>query len=166
MKRRFGGNSGELRPSSVELAGIFERYRMRVLFYQPDYTGHHLAYLARMLPGFVDLPIEIVLATTAEAIASQEFSQSLAAFGDRLKLVPCCTRPPARLAAQLSTPLERVGGGDSNDPPRSRGSVLCRRNMGDGIRVDAHGPPAVGARAGGRGMAVSRAICRTGRSTF
>src|SRR3990172_7042352 len=27
---------------------------MRVLFYEPEYTGHHLAYLGRMLPGFVD----------------------------------------------------------------------------------------------------------------
>ena len=25
---------------------------MRVLFYEPDQTGHHFAYLGRMLPAF------------------------------------------------------------------------------------------------------------------
>lgn len=70
---------------------------MRVLFYQPNHQGHHFAYLGRMLPGFVDLPIEIVIATTPEARRSPEFASSLGPFSDRIEVVECCTpapRPP------------------------------------------------------------------------
>jgi glycosyltransferase involved in cell wall biosynthesis len=67
---------------------------MRVLFYQPSHTGHHFAYLARMMPGFVDLPIERIVATTAEALRSDEFGATLAAFGDRLEFVTSCTPSP------------------------------------------------------------------------
>jgi glycosyltransferase involved in cell wall biosynthesis len=67
---------------------------MRVVFYEPQHTGHHFAYLARMLPGFIDLPIDIVVATTDEALESVEYAKSLAPFGDAIELVPCCTPGP------------------------------------------------------------------------
>ncbi len=67
---------------------------MRVLFFEPDFTGHHFAYLGRMLPGFVDLPIEILLATTPQAHASAEFAKLLGPFGHRLQVVPCLTKTP------------------------------------------------------------------------
>ena len=88
---------------------------MRVLFYQPAHMGHHFAYLGRMLPGFVDLPIEIIVATTPQAIASNEFAQSLAPFGDRLTLLDCCVpapRPPhansRHRLRELKQVIERV----------------------------------------------------------
>jgi glycosyltransferase involved in cell wall biosynthesis len=64
---------------------------MRILFFEPDFTGHHFAYLGRMLPGFVDLPVQILLATTQSAIDSNEFAKSLSLFGSRLESIPCCT---------------------------------------------------------------------------
>lgn len=41
---------------------------MRVLFYAPDHAGHHFAYLGGTPPGFVDLPMEILVATTPGAV--------------------------------------------------------------------------------------------------
>lgn len=67
---------------------------MRVLFYQPAHQGHHFAYLARMLPGFVELPIEMIVATTPQALESEEFAKSLAHFGDRIAYLDCCTPAP------------------------------------------------------------------------
>jgi glycosyltransferase involved in cell wall biosynthesis len=67
---------------------------MRVLFYSPNHTGHHFAYLARMMPGFVRLPIEIMVATTPEAMESLEYSKSLLPFAGSLKMLPCCTPAP------------------------------------------------------------------------
>jgi glycosyltransferase involved in cell wall biosynthesis len=67
---------------------------MRVLFFEPFHTGHHFAYFARMLPGFLDLPVELILATTPEATRSEEFARSLGPFADRLNVQACCTPPP------------------------------------------------------------------------
>ena len=67
-----------------------EHKQMRVLFYEPTHTGHHFAYLARMLPAFVDLPIEAALATTAEAANSEQFRSLLSPFADRLDVLPWC----------------------------------------------------------------------------
>ena len=72
---------------------------MRILFFQPNYTGHHFAYLARMLPGFFDLPVEITVATTNEALESQEFSRTLDPLAERMELVACCTPPPVHPVA-------------------------------------------------------------------
>lgn len=72
---------------------------MRLLLYEPNHTGHHYPYIARMLPGLTPLDIEIVLATTPEGLASKEFERTLAPFADRLRLEPVCTLPPkGRLA--------------------------------------------------------------------
>ncbi|WP_425396237.1 glycosyltransferase [Aeoliella sp.] len=63
---------------------------MRVLFYEPNHTGHHFAYLARMLPGFIELPVEVALATTPEAVASHEFEMTLKQYEDRIEVLPSC----------------------------------------------------------------------------
>ncbi len=63
---------------------------MRVLFYEPNPSGHHFAYFARMLPGFIDLPIEIGFATTTAALESPEFEATLAPFADRMELLAVC----------------------------------------------------------------------------
>jgi glycosyltransferase involved in cell wall biosynthesis len=81
---------------------------MRVLFYQPAHEGHHFAYLSRMLPGFVDLPIEILVATTPRAAASTEFEKSLAPFGERIKLVACCTPSPRKPLANARHRLREL----------------------------------------------------------
>src|SRR5262245_60036580 len=72
---------------------------MQMLFYEPDHTGHHFAYLARMLPGFTDLPIEIVLATTPQSRDSAEFAKLLAPFGDRIEVRTCLTPSPRKPVA-------------------------------------------------------------------
>ncbi len=88
---------------------------MRLLIYQPTHTGHHLAYLGRMLPGVLELPVQVVLATTPEAVASDEFRLSLASFEAKLEVLTCCTTPPRGVLAnarhrtkQLLQAIERV----------------------------------------------------------
>ncbi len=67
---------------------------MRILLYQPNHVGHHYAYLAQMLGGLIDLPVELVLATTEQGVASNEFEISLAPLRKHLRIETCCTRPP------------------------------------------------------------------------
>jgi glycosyltransferase involved in cell wall biosynthesis len=67
---------------------------MRILFYSPSHQGHHFAYLSRMLPAFIELPVELCLATTPDAIASEEYASTLARFSDRLIPYPVCTTAP------------------------------------------------------------------------
>lgn len=67
---------------------------MRALFFEPFHTGHHFAYFARMLPGFLDLPVEVILATTPEAARSPEFTRSLGPYAGRLRVETCCSVPP------------------------------------------------------------------------
>jgi len=79
---------------------------MKLLFYEPTHTGHHYPYLARMLPGFVELPIELILATSREGVESEPFAGNLAPFADRLTVVADCAPPPAskrRTAARRAT---------------------------------------------------------------
>jgi len=63
---------------------------MRVLFYEPNHSGHHFAYFERMLPGFLQLPIKVGLATTSDALSSEEFRNTLAPLSDRIELIDCC----------------------------------------------------------------------------
>jgi glycosyltransferase involved in cell wall biosynthesis len=81
---------------------------MRVLFYQPAHEGHHFGYLARMMPGFVELPIEIVVATTRAALASVEFEKTLAPFGSRLEMLDCCTPAPRKPLANVRHRLREL----------------------------------------------------------
>lgn len=73
---------------------------LRVLFYEPTHTGHHLAYLGRMLPGLFDLPLVIGLATTEEAVGSKEYTKSIASLVDRVEVMPVC-RPRPRKKWQM-----------------------------------------------------------------
>lgn len=68
---------------------------MRVLFYEPNHTGHHFAYLANMLPGFLDLPIKVGLCTTQRALESTEYQKSLKPLESLFEHVPLC-RPLLR----------------------------------------------------------------------
>lgn len=63
---------------------------MRVVLYEPDHTGHHFAYLGRMLPGLMDSRVQIILACTPEGAASDEFRMHLAPFSDRISVEPVC----------------------------------------------------------------------------
>ena len=63
---------------------------MKILFYEPDYQGHHFPYLARMLPNFLELPIQASLATTPSAIDSNEYKKTLAPFESSLEILPSC----------------------------------------------------------------------------
>jgi glycosyltransferase involved in cell wall biosynthesis len=67
---------------------------MRLMFYAPQHTGHHFAYLARMLPAFIGLPVEIVVATTERALESNEYARTLAPLAASIRFVPCCTPSP------------------------------------------------------------------------
>lgn len=67
---------------------------MRLMFYAPQHTGHHFAYLARMLPAFMGLPVEIVVATTPVAIISKEYERTLAPFSQSIRFVTCCWLGP------------------------------------------------------------------------
>jgi glycosyltransferase involved in cell wall biosynthesis len=122
---------------------------MRVLFYEPEYTGHHLAYLARMLPGFTDLPIEIVLATTPEALGSQEFAKSLAPFGDRLKIVTPCTRAPRKPIANARHRLRELATAIRDLQPDH--VMVC---YADGLWDQAYAATVIGRRPWPRELAV------------
>lgn len=63
---------------------------MRVLFYEPDYKGHHFPYFARMLPAFLELPVDVGFATTQEAYDSDEFKRTLAPFENQMEILPVC----------------------------------------------------------------------------
>lgn len=74
---------------------------MRVLFYEPNHTGHHYAYFARMLPGFLELKekhphLEFALATTPKGLESEEFQRCLRRFREDLELLPICAPVPKR----------------------------------------------------------------------
>ncbi len=69
---------------------------MRLMFYAPQHTGHHFAYLARMLPGFIELPVEIIVATTPQALESNEYARTLAPLAGSIRIETCCTPPPRR----------------------------------------------------------------------
>jgi len=67
---------------------------MQILFYLPNHTGHHFAYFARQLPGFLELPVEVVVATTRRALESAEYANLLQCFEQEVTFVTCCTPPP------------------------------------------------------------------------
>jgi glycosyltransferase involved in cell wall biosynthesis len=85
---------------------------MHVLIYEPQHTGHHLPYLARLLPALLDLPIRVTLATTRETVASDEFHAELEAFLPRLRVIDRCEKPekgrPARYAFRTLRELSTI----------------------------------------------------------
>jgi len=50
---------------------------MRIAVYEPDATGHHLAYLAHLVPALAELASEVVLVTTPATASSPQFGHHL-----------------------------------------------------------------------------------------
>jgi len=67
---------------------------MRILFYLPNHTGHHFAYLSRQLPGFLELPVEVVVAITTRGLESNEYTKLLKRFEQDVTFAACCTAAP------------------------------------------------------------------------
>ena len=128
---------------------------MRVLFYQPAHEGHHFAYLARMLPGFADLPVEILVATTPKALASVEFEKSLAPFGARLQLIDCCTPAPRK---PLANAWHRLG--ELKEAIRLTQPDHVAVNYADGIWDAAYASSVLGQRPWPQQLAVEGWIYR------
>lgn len=57
---------------------------MRVVFYEPQHTGHHFAYLAHAIPAVADLGCDTWLLTTKAAASSGEFQRHLGPHADRM----------------------------------------------------------------------------------
>jgi glycosyltransferase involved in cell wall biosynthesis len=64
---------------------------MHILFYEPTHTGHHYAYLARMLPGFLSLPVRVTIAISQEGLDSKEFEKTLAPLKELVTVHVGCT---------------------------------------------------------------------------
>lgn len=62
---------------------------MRVLIYEPVFTGHHLADLSRLLPAILDLPVEVILATVPGTLDAPSFKLLEPVLG-RTQLETCC----------------------------------------------------------------------------
>ena len=71
---------------------------LTLLFYEPNHSGHHYPYLARMLPGFSHPEVKIVLATTAEGAESPHYERFLKPLEAHFTLAADC-------AEQASTPF-------------------------------------------------------------
>ncbi|MEM1303845.1 MAG: hypothetical protein AAGG46_03060 [Planctomycetota bacterium] len=61
---------------------------MRVLIYEPQFRGHNLCYVARIARDLAALPCEVRLATSRQAIASEEFNTHLADVRAGIEVLP------------------------------------------------------------------------------
>ncbi|MEM6798481.1 MAG: glycosyltransferase [Planctomycetota bacterium] len=59
---------------------------MRVLIFEPQFAGHNLAHAARLVRSVADLGCQPVLATSPQALASDEFDLHLAGLRERFEL--------------------------------------------------------------------------------
>lgn len=59
---------------------------MRTVVYEPEFTGHHFAYLAHLLPALAELTPELVLATSEKGAASKQFSLHLASHAAKFEV--------------------------------------------------------------------------------
>lgn len=83
----------------------------KVLFYEPDANGHHFPYLARMLPGFFGQGYELLLATTPEALSSEQFQRFLAPLESHFQTVeaqPKIKSSSFRIAKQRVADIRRL----------------------------------------------------------
>lgn len=84
---------------------------LTLFFYEPDHTGHHYPYLARMLPGFVHSQVKIILATTPKGAASPEYQRFLQPLAEHFTLETDCVRrgaTPFKLAWNRVTEIDRL----------------------------------------------------------
>ena len=56
---------------------------MRVLVFEPSHTGHRFAYLHHLLGALAELTDDVVLATSRQAVASEEYQLHLQSVADR-----------------------------------------------------------------------------------
>jgi glycosyltransferase involved in cell wall biosynthesis len=66
---------------------------LRVLVFEPDFGGHHFAYLRLILPAFSELAGSVVLSTTTAALDSPQYQTLLRPLSCRVELDAL---PPAR----------------------------------------------------------------------
>ena len=59
---------------------------MRVVVYEPQFTGHHYAHLARLLPALTDLTPHVVLATSQKGAQSPQFKIHLERHQERFQV--------------------------------------------------------------------------------
>jgi len=74
---------------------------MRVLIYEPEYTGHHLADLARVIPAVVRCADEVVWATTPEALRSSAYAKMFPSPPAGVRIETCCVDPAAHARKNL-----------------------------------------------------------------
>lgn len=60
---------------------------MRVLVFEPQFLGHNLAHAARLVRATLDLGLETVLATSRQAVASEEFQLHLGGLTPRITVL-------------------------------------------------------------------------------
>ena len=71
---------------------------MRVVVYEPDPTGHHLAYVSRVVEPLASLASELILLTSQWAADSPQFAQHLGRFSTHLTVDTGIGDPARRLA--------------------------------------------------------------------
>ncbi|MCC6526553.1 MAG: glycosyltransferase family 4 protein [Polyangiaceae bacterium] len=75
------------------------------MVFEPDYAGHHFAYLRLILSAFADMGASVVLATSAKAVVSTPYSLFIAPIADRVQIDSWV--PPSR-SSLVSASLHRV----------------------------------------------------------
>lgn len=65
---------------------------MRVLVFEPDFVGHHFAYLRLILPAFADVADSLILSTSTAALDSTPYRLFLEPLACRMEIDPL---PPA-----------------------------------------------------------------------
>jgi len=63
---------------------------MKVLIYEPEHRGHHMADLSRVIPAVLRVADEVVWATTPEALKSSEFAATIGDIPEGLRVEACC----------------------------------------------------------------------------
>jgi glycosyltransferase involved in cell wall biosynthesis len=123
--------------------------RPLILFYEPNPLGHHFAYLARMLPGFLEQPVRSMLVTSDWALDTEEYGKTLGPLASRLEIQTLRTaRRRSRLGSTLRALLDiRVA------LRRFRPNHACIM-WGDGVLIAANFLRRLGIRIFPRGMSV------------
>ncbi len=65
---------------------------MHVLIYEPVPDGHHMADLSRLLPGILELPVDVTLATVPETLEFEAYHSMVVPVLGRTKVETCCVR--------------------------------------------------------------------------
>lgn len=60
--------------------------KVRVVVYEPQFTGHHYAHLARLLPALAELTPHVVLATSEQGASSPQFKVHLDRYAEMFQV--------------------------------------------------------------------------------